>query len=394
MSSPSAIATVTATLKRFLDQETSATVVTTKSPGLARSGNSGSQLNLFLYSARVNPAFSNAPMPGQGRNGESAHPPLSLVLKYLLTSYGSNDEDVSGHTVLGECMAFFHDHPQLTRNDIEGNLPNSNLHGQISRLHITPDYIPLDDMSKLWTSFQSEYRLSTGYEVSAVLIESSRPARTPLPVLTRGEQDQGASVQSDLTPPFPTITEMELLNKQISAQAGDSVTLKGRHLAGDAVSLRLTHPRLNDPIILPAAAGSDAEKIIFKIPDPPAAGWLAGSYRVEAVVTEGDAERSANVVALHLAPTLQNIAKAADGSTLTLTYIPEVLEEQSVSLLLGSNEIRNPAAPAADTLVFALPDGLSGDYFVRLRVDGVDSLLVDRSAVLPVFLNAMKVTLP
>jgi len=45
----------------------------------------------------------------------------------------------------------------------------------------------LEDVSKLWTTFQTQYRISAAYEVSVVIIESSRIVKTPLPVLTRGE---------------------------------------------------------------------------------------------------------------------------------------------------------------------------------------------------------------
>ena len=169
MSSPTALATVTATLQHLLSGVT--TDVTTMPPSTARNGGSGEQINIFLYATHYNPAFNNAPMPGETRSGEHAHPPLPLVLKYLITAYGANDDDISGQQLMGQAMSILHDHPLLGRGDIEGITPDSDLHHQIERVRITPDTLSLDDMSKLWTSFQSaEYRLSTGYEVSVVLI--------------------------------------------------------------------------------------------------------------------------------------------------------------------------------------------------------------------------------
>ena len=191
MSSPSAIATVTATLQNLLTAVT--TTVTTKPPASARNGGTGEQLNVFLYSVAHSPAFRNAPMPHQSRDGERSHPPLALVLKYMVTAYGLSDDDISGQELMGKAMSLLHDHPLLGPSDIQGITPDSNLQNQVERVRITPDTLSLDDMSKLWSSFQSaDYHLSVAYEVSVVLIESDRPARTPLPVLKRGEDDRGA----------------------------------------------------------------------------------------------------------------------------------------------------------------------------------------------------------
>ena len=169
MSSPAALATVTATLQNLLSDVTSA--VTTQPPSTARNGGTGEQINIFLYSTHYNTAFSNSPMPGETRDGEWAYPPLALVLKYLITAYGQNDDDISGQQLMGQTMSLLHDHPLLGRSDIVGITPDSGLHEQIERIRIIPNTLSLDDMSKLWSSFQSaEYRLSTAYEVSVVLI--------------------------------------------------------------------------------------------------------------------------------------------------------------------------------------------------------------------------------
>ena len=88
MSSPDALATVTATLRHLLAG--AAATVTTKPPSAARVGESGEQINIFLYATHYNPALSNFPMPGEARSGENAYPSLPLVLNYLITAYGAN----------------------------------------------------------------------------------------------------------------------------------------------------------------------------------------------------------------------------------------------------------------------------------------------------------------
>jgi len=57
-----------------------------------------------------------------------------------------------------------------------------------------------------------------------------------------------------------------------------------------------------------------------------------------------------------------------------------------VSLLLGDQELPADAhAAQTNTLTFEAAGVATGSYFVRLRVDGVDSLLVNRAVKPPVF---------
>ena len=405
MSAPSAIATVTSTLRNLLtqaaleDPELLDTTVTTQPPAIARNGIEANQLNLFLFGTSVDTAFSNSPMPGQVKNGESGMPPLALVLRYLITAYGRNDDDISGHRLMGRSMSALHDHPLLGRSEIEAALPDTDLHNQVERVRITPNVLSVDDMSKLWTSFQSEYRLSTGYEVSVVLIESTQPAKTPLPVLKRGEDDQGVTAQADLTPPFPAITEIVPPNQQTSAMLGDTLILGGHHLDGDTVTVRFTHPHLPNPIDVPVLAGGTDTQISVQIPNNPS-DWLVGFYTVELIINKaGEQDRTTNILPLPLAPRVMGIAPpnpvVRDGFgsvTLTLSCSPQVGLDQRAALLLGDREVLAEDHPIqTDTLVFVLEDAPVGSFHARLRIDGIDSLLVDRSVTPPAFDSAMEV---
>ena len=399
MSSPAAIATVTATLQNLLTAVTP--TVTTKPPAAARTGNTGDQINVFLYSIDHNSAFRNAPMPHQSREGEQAHPPLPLVLKYLVTAYGQNDDDVSGQELLGQAMILLHDHPLLGPSDLAGITPDSGLQDQVERVRITPETLSLDDMSKLWSSFQSaDYRLSVTYEVSVVLIESDRPARTPLPVLRRGPDDRGVLVQASLVSPFPTITGIELPNRQPGAMLGDTLVLSGHHLKGDTVTVRFSHPALPAPIDVPALAGGTDTRVSVQIPADPA-GWVAGIHAVEVLITRaGEQDRTTNALSVAVVPRIlaiappNPIATVAGVATITLTCTPEVRPAQRAALLLGDREVLADDHPAqTDTLTFVVADAPLGDRHVRLRIDGVDSLLVDRSVTPPAYDSAAQVTI-
>jgi hypothetical protein len=80
-----------------------------------------------------------------------------------------------------------------------------------------------------------------------------------------------------------------------------------------------------------------------------------------------------------------------------LTCEPPVIAGQPVFLVIGSRavpEVRavagNPVTGAA--LTFAVPNATLGQHVLRLRVGGIDSLLLDRSADKPQFDAAQAVT--
>jgi hypothetical protein len=133
----------------------------------------------------------------------------------------------------------------------------------------------------------------------------------------------------------------------------------------------------------------------------------AGIWTVSVFVTRpGETfQRSTNALPLALAPQILsnppiNAARNGNKVTITLACSPEVLPAQRVALLLGGDEV--PAelhAAQTGSLTFIAKDDppgkfASGDYFVRLRVDGMDSLLIDRSVKPPKFKASQKLTIP
>ena len=408
MSNSQAIAAVTATMQSILqngvtvEQDLNDTTVTILPLDKARAANTNNQLNLFLYMVVRNAAWVNADMPRQVQPGEIGKPPLPLNLYYLLTAFG-RDDDVAqpfGHELLGKGMSILHDHPVLSADDITAAtqtlLPGNDLAQQLERIRITFHPLSLDELNKLFTGFSMQYRLSAAYEVAVALIESTIAARTPLPVLTRGPQDQGISAQSDLTPPVPTLLTVTPPNQQPSARLGDIVTLTGIHLDGANIGVQFNHPLWTAPVEVPPQAGGTAAALAVQIPNQ-AADWPAGFYTV-AVLVQRPGEtfrRATNELALSLAPSITVAPASAPAGAIvyTVTVVPEVWPTQRATLMLGDNEFLADAhAAKTGALTFSTTGLIAGDYWVRLRVDGVDSLLVDRTKIPPVFDPTQKVT--
>ncbi len=417
MSRAQAVSAVTAAMRNLLDLGTrdhpAGTVVTARPPDKARALIASNQLNVFLYQTTLNAAWRNRDMPSRVRPGETSPPPLPLTLHYLLTAYGADDDDTLGHHVLGQAMSVMHDHPILSAQELRAALGPlveqfPPIVDQTEGVRITFQPLSLDEMSKLWTTLQTQYRISAAYQVSVVLIESRTAVKTPLPVLHRGDDDRGPLAAPDLTPPFPGLTGIAAPDPRFPPELGDTLVLSGHHLDGDSVQARLRHTGLDIVNVLAPVGTPTAGEVTIQIPDGAVAAtdWPAGVYTVSLVVTRTtggtDVERVTNELAVALAPRLLTIGPnpvTPDNKAmlhLTATFVPEVRPLQRAALLIGDREVA-PLAPAdpklaTGTLAFTCPAVPPGDYFVRLRVDGVDSLVVDRAAVPAQFDANRKVT--
>jgi uncharacterized protein DUF4255 len=406
MSNPLAIATVTAALRNLLtqgitaDPELGDATVTTQPVDRARvNGNNANQVNVFLYHTLPSAAWRNMDLPGRVMPGESGLPTLGVNLYYLITAYG-RDNDAQrpfSHHLMGRAMSILYDHPLLSSDEIKAALPNNDLWLQIERVRFTLQPISLDEISKLWTGFQTQYRLSVAYEASVVLIESTRPVRTPVPVLTRGPADSGVVAQADLIPPFPAIAEVLPPNQQPSAVLGDTVTIHGHHLDGTQVAVQLTSRRLAAPLKVAVLPGGTEAQVTFQIPNDPV-NVPAGFYTVSVIVSrKGEADRITNEMPVTLSPKITSampmkVKRVKGDVTLNLTCAPEVRPSQRAALLLGSQEVAAAAHPNQGAqLTFVVHSAVPGEYLTRLRVDGVDTLLVDRSVTPPVFDASQKV---
>jgi len=409
MSNWEAIAAVTATLQAILLKEapTGAPDFSDLSVSIlpldkARALNTNNQLNLFLYMVVRNAAWSNADMPRQVQPGEVAIPPLPLNLYYLLTAFGRDDDAAQpfGHELLGKAMSVLYDHPVLSAADITSAtqtiLPANDLAQQVERIRITLHPLTIDELSKLWTGFAMQYRLSAAYEVGVMLIESTRAARAGLPVLTIGPGNQGVIAQSNLLPPVPTLTGIILPNNQSSARLNDIVTLTGLNLNGTNISVQFSHPLLTLPVPVAPLGAVTATALTLRVPDLPLA-LPAGIYTITVLVQRPSEtfQRTTNALSLPVAPTVTLAPASAPAGSVdyTATVSPQILPQQLVILLLGSTEIlADPHPSQAGTLTFNAPNLAPGTIWFRLRVDGVDSILVNQGQTPPVFDPTQQVT--
>jgi hypothetical protein len=247
-----------------------------------------------------------------------------------------------------------------------------------------------EEMSKLWTAFQSHYRPTAAYLATVVLIESTQPARAPLPVLSRGPLDRGVVVSAGLLPPFPTIESVAPANGQPAATVGALLELTGHHLDGTGRVVVFSNARFGIDQEEGDEDGDSASLVPVLVPSLP-----VGVYQVAVkLVRPNDTEpRTSNQLAMTLGPEITafpaTVARDSSGTTsITVSCKPDIRPEQRVSLLLGTAEASaQPLSTASSTVTFAVDQAPVGEHLVRLRVDGIDSPLIDRQAIPPVFFD-------
>lgn len=413
MSSALAIAGVSAVLTDLLnngliDHNLTAAVglvkVSSKPPDrvIPAGGADTNQLNLFLYHVAPNPGWRNVALPARDSDGARvSNPPLALDLFYLLTAYG--EKDFQAEVLLGYAMQLFHETPVLTRDAIRKALgapspvdttilPSllnaADLAEQVEQIKIMPQSMSTEEMSKLWTALQTSYRPTAAYQVSVVLIESTKATRPTLPVRRR--------ILEVIPFQRPTIDAIEsIVNAAAPIVAGSTIVIKGRQLRGNITSVVV-----GGTSIIPAPADIRDDRIEVTLPATLRAGLQ--STQVVHQIDLGDppaahrgVESNVSAFVLHptLAPPLPPLLIVSRAAGLPLAFAPNVGRSQRVVLLLGEHNppvgvparAFNVAAPAENglavgipdtsTIVFSITDVALADYFVRVQVDGAESAL-------------------
>lgn len=418
MSNALAIATVTQSLLYLITNEIATDPnsdvptgikVTAQPPDIASNNRDTYQVNFFLYHIVPNAAWRNRALPTPAPIGADAPSPLALNLYYMVTAYARDSSDISDitvHNLLGRVMRILYDHPVLAPSDITPL--DSDLQNQIERVRITLQPLSQEEVFRLWSGLQTEYRTSVTYEVGVVLIESTKSTSNPMPVLKIGRDRPGPDGKGPFVwpgaLPYPTLLSIQVANVQMpippinlavpnplsqppTALLGDTLVLTGTLLSPPSalVVVSFTSQRLTVPntIIIPSAANTGTT-INVALPTTGPQNWPAGFYTLTVVITSADSPpQTTNALTFSVAPQIDSILPTRDGSgniTIALSSHDLVFPEQQVSLIVGSQEFpMTPQSTATTNLSFACGHLPSGTYVLRLRVDGVDSFPFARS---------------
>jgi hypothetical protein len=384
------------------------------------------RVNLFLYRATENEALKNQMIPGQGHPSEYGHPPLSLVLHYLLTAYGTTEDadqvnETLAHFLLGSAMRVLHDYPVITDSLTTIHSPptqilHASLRGEFERIKICLDPISLEDLSKVWTALTRPYRLSAAYTVSVVQIESRRIKTLAAPVLTRrihlavSQRPQVANVYRTPVLPGEPIGD-------IRAHVLQELTIEGENFSAAQTWVKLGNL---EPIGVQPVSDREIRIVVpddtypadadHPLPRPiPAADQLRpGPQTVEVqilrptevveggldrgIVVVDDRRQSSNHCVFLLAPEISGInpssvsAGGFAGAVLTVTGRRLFRSGVRTVVLVGDVSIPvqdpGPGGPQTDTSIQVSLSALGlttpltpvGLYPVRVMVNGVQSM--------------------
>ena len=99
------------------------------------------------------------------------NPPIALTLSYILTVNSSahiSSKSIDEQRILGRAMQVLYDYPILQPGAI------TNYDQNAPPVAITPNNLPFEEKSKLWSSLNTPSKLALYYKVSPILIDSTK----------------------------------------------------------------------------------------------------------------------------------------------------------------------------------------------------------------------------
>lgn len=306
-------------------------------------------------------------------------------------------------------------------------LAMSNLAEQVDLVRFSPLHLSLEEMSKIWSVFfQIPYALSVAYQGSVVLIESDDIPQSALPVQVRNIYTapfrqpvierimaQGATREQNRATMIPdkpiTIDDTLLIQgKRLQGGNGTLIQINGIELPLSPTSISDTQITLDFKTLLP------------ELPNITLADRLRAGIQglqvlqlkqmgTDSLTTPQNWHRglASNIAAFVLRPSIRNIVLAPDTSSIRVTIAPPVSRQQRIVLLLNAvnvpssqpsaaysisanqadqvwtvkqeTDIKDPtlisSEDTATSINFSLPALKPGTYFVRLQIDGAESVL-------------------
>jgi hypothetical protein len=276
-------------------------------------------------------------------------------------------------------------------NLLSSPLGSAGLAEQVELLKITPTILGREEMAWLWTALKADYRPTYPFQVSVVLLQSQHPASSTLPVLTRSIVAQ-PSILPVIT--LPTLTAVLPPKGQAAAALDDDVTLTGSNL-GIVTDVLLVNPirQFQRTLAVTGTPPVFTVQNTHSINDPP-----AGVYQISGQFPGVPGPLNSNSLPFAIAPDISTWSPGiipSGATTLTVPCKPFVQPGQDVSLIIGNQQApANPFAVATNTPSFAYANlqQTGGAVPARMRVDGVDSAIIDMTATPPQFNPALMVT--
>jgi hypothetical protein len=374
MSDFRAIAAVSNSIRNLLDAEMEVQAsVSIAAPDVDITGITGKRINLFLYKVDENSSLKNMDLPGHGHPGAFGRPPLSLDLHYMVTAYGGDsEEELETQELLGDAMRVLHSHSVILGTNLDTAIRNEVEH---IKLYLEP--LSLEELTKVWSATTKPIRLSVSYLVTVVQIENLQPRKFPRAV---GEPPVGGPRVKAVTFRAPRIDEVRVIRhddpqnrerRVAYARIGDRLVLRGRDFTSDGLRVLL-----GDDVLAPVVSIAP-DRIEVTVPDDDALQPGATRVAVQNDLMLGEPETphrgfSSNVAAFVIVPEVTTLTPNGGALTVNGTRLwSDTLDRLTI---IGNEIVRSYTTETPTEIAFQLPQLAAGNYLVRVRVNGAESL--------------------
>jgi hypothetical protein len=269
------------------------------------------RLNWFLYRVSPNPAYRNMEPPRTGWRTARGCPPLALRLSYLLTAFPASatnggDQEQFAHAGLAAAMRALHENAVVAEDDA---LLSALAAPLVEPLRITMDDLDLEAISKIWTAVSKPLRLSVGYEVSLVVVDSTQSHTPGPPVRTRR-----VAVAPSMGPRFVATSP-----SRVSHGIDFTATVEGL-TSGTVFTLAREDGDPAGPEAWPVTVVASAPGLVtLRLTEP---GLAPGARRLDASVSEAGLLLGRDSIGLTVVPrVLAPSGPLARGTPLTLDTV-------------------------------------------------------------------------
>ena len=402
MSDYLAINGVSEALRSLLVSEMEETVTISFSPPDLKPGASepGQRINLFLYKIEENVHLRNQEIPGDGHPGSYGNPPLSIALHFMMTAFPDADDysstyDFEAHKMLADAMRVLNDYPIITDSMVDSHgapILQPSQQNQFEKIKITLEHLDMEELTKIWLSLSTPYRLSVGYSVSVIQIESKRPRKLARPVKTRHlhllQLRRPQIYDLQVTPPVSeTIDEMP----PVTARIGDTLAIHGANFLGISTQVIIGDARIDVTPVSDSLIEFEIPDDLLLQPGPTTVGVnvtmateiVKGGYDSLGEIDTGENIVTSNQAALMLAPKITGISPANGDYNTILTITGERLYKEGLKsyILVGDVAIMvekigaiEPTPTQVQVSLSTLEDRPAGTYPVRIRTNGAECL--------------------
>jgi hypothetical protein len=313
------------------------------------SADTTAKLSVFLYNIMEDPFSRNRPDELRGGNRLlSFKPPLAVNLYYMLTPFsgpsGSTDTNnvrirVQAHNMIALAMRAFYNNAMVSPRYFPPDTTLGESHVRISSVQMN-----LEEITKIWSSFNKPFRLSVCYEVSIVRIQSEETPKE-VSVVERAALSAGLNASENEFGLVPAIGKRNL--SKLKDKGWDVVAMRSKDEIGGIIDVR---PAVVQPGMALSIYGRNFEgkKLRLQIGEK----VITNGREIEAEVDK-EVDRAVNQGSEINATLLRTLLKTLLGRLLGTSF--RVINENLIKVKISPNEVSGDKE-----LSLALEEGATG----------------------------------